>query len=414
MGINPDGALTPLAQVVQFNPREPASVSGGDPDMPAGVVLASQIEADSVYVAPVQERRWQRRETRQHAWAVQDGDVLVPFSWRAFVAGQVAVAMLPLAAPNRRGRYYALNTCHAPPGYLVLRPDPRWLDGAFLAHFLRHPDWAMLCAKWRALTCDKPIPMLALLRNIHMALPPLAEQRAWVGALQLDLRTLRARQQALHAADSERRLAFAQYFGATAVLRTRWRHAPLAELVQQILPGKPVPHAAGVGNGWRVLTPDHIGWNRLHPAQDQWCLAAPRRAVRVQAGDVLFSSARTGGGAALAPHDMAHTLIGPGVVILRNHDMEPAYLAGFLCSGTGLGEIERVAGHDRSGWLGRAAIGQIVLPVPPRACQAEFVQQRWGLDQACAAGLAHWQQAKDALSETRALAFRLPLGSAKW
>ncbi|MEN9867678.1 MAG: hypothetical protein RL748_3268, partial [Pseudomonadota bacterium] len=210
-----------------------------------GVVLVSQMVDDSVYVMPAPERRRQWRGARSVGQPVQDGDVVLPA--RANAHSPVATVMLPLAGHNQANGEYAFSYCQAPPGYLVLRPDPARLLGAFLAHCLRLTDWP----GWRT----RHQSILAALRLQKLVLPPLAVQRAWVTALEQAQQQLTQASQALDACDQERRQAYTRYFGSTLSLRGRWPQARLGELVPQILHGQARHSAPGQHGPWRVLTP---------------------------------------------------------------------------------------------------------------------------------------------------------------
>lgn len=382
-----------LSTLVALNPRQAEAGQAGLAWHAGGVVLTSALRAETVYVAEQAERRRCYGAGRPHAWPVQNGDVVLPAKWRADLAGQVASVVC--------GGMGGFGHCAAPAGYLVLRPDPSQLDSGFLAHLLRYlaaPGGVLAEAAQAGFGL---VPMLPLLRRLRLRLPSLAQQQALVAELNLALANLWQRQSALAALDQARRRAFTEFFGSTSTLLATLPHATLGQVVQQILLGKADWRNPVHAPGWHMLRAHHVTWNRLHPLPAHPAPLARRPAgqVALQAGDVLLGTSCRGGGAAVVPDGLPPTRIGPGLALLRGHLQEPGYLAAFLCSGTGLGEIERVANYGRNDWLGREAIAKIRLPLPPRAKQVQFLQQRQGLDQDCANALAAWQQAQSALQQ---------------
>jgi restriction endonuclease S subunit len=63
------------------------------------------------------------------------------------------------------------------------------------------------------------------------------------------------------------------------------------------------------------------------------------------------------------------------VAILRSTRLEPGFLAAFLCSSAGLGEIELAQITYRRPCLGIDALRTIRLVVPPLALQRQFVEE---------------------------------------
>jgi type I restriction enzyme S subunit len=351
-----------LECVARFNPhwRDDFAV----PDMQVAYVTAPLLSAMSWEVWP--ERR-RLGDIRRSFPAFADNDVLVANHWTMLQQGTAGMARLDATYP------YGFCTSNM----TVIRPDSQQLDARYLMYFLRQPQMDTLVEDYLALAADKrPLPTQAFLKNLLVPLPPLEQQRYW--AVELD----RAHQAC---ADARRHLAglardrrnfFRDFFADTLAMRQSKAETALGAHLDVVILGTGAWAQYQVDQGHAVIRPSNLGdqqllmENLLH-VRLPWGVS---RRARVHPGDVLIGTRATVG-AAVAPKDVGVAYAGSGVAILRSTRLAPEFLAAFLCSSAGLGEIELAQITYRRPCLGIEALRTIRLVVPPLALQRRFVEE---------------------------------------
>lgn len=327
----------------------------------------------------------------------QHGDVLLPGHFAAFANGQCAQVNM------------TRETGFCPDRMLVLRADPARLDARYLLYFLRQSRMRNFIAVHLQGSKRQFPHTRELLRELKLPLPTLFQQQNLFR--QLDHAFELRRKWALEAKsrDTTRRLFFHNFFGTTGTMQQRWQALEMHQLLDKLIIGNASVERYRTDRGEYLIRPLNLGCNRIL-LDDMVHVQLPPQGVRrnrVLPGDVLLSlPAGQQGQTACAPPDIAPACAGAGVAILRTRLLEPGFLAAYLSSGTGLGEIERVLlslpGHD----LTASAVRAMRLLLPPRAMQQEFVLADHELEADCDAAWARLSQARARFAQLEHEAFR--------
>lgn len=388
-------ALVELGAVVVFNPPWPRqALSGMSHAAHVAYVTPEMLFPDALEVEPETACFGDCREGHHHFC---HGDVLAPGNFAALQAGACAQAVLTQAS----------GFC--PDRMLVLRPDAQQLDARYLLHFLRQTRMRNFIAV-HLQDSKRTFPHTReFLRQLKMPLPTLYQQQNWSRQLDHAFELWRKWAREAKSRDTTRRLFFHNFFGTTSGMQQRWQAVELGRLLDKLIIGSASLERYRAPHGDWLIRPGNLGCNRINMEDMlQVCLpAAGVRRNRVLAGDVLFSLlAGQHGQTAAAPAEIAPASIGAGVAILRSAQLEPGFLAAYLSSGTGLGEIERVLaglpGHD----LTASAVRGMRLLLPPRAMQCEFVLADRELEADCDAAWSRVAQFRKRFMQLEHEAFR--------
>ncbi len=390
-------ALVELGAVVAFNPPWPRqALSGLAHSTHVAYVTPEMLSSDALEVVPETACLGDCREGHHH---FQPHDVLVPGNFAALQAG--ACAQAQLAADRELG--------FCPDRMLVLRADPAQLDARYLLYFLRQARMRHFIAV-HLQNSKRTFPHTRdFLRQLKIPLPTLYQQQNCCRQLDHAFELWRKWRREALSRDTTRRLFFHNFFGTTASMQQRWQPVELNRLLDKLIMGSSSLERYRAPQGDWLIRPGNLGCNRIN-RDDMMHVrlpAASSRRNRVLAGDVLLSlQAGQQGQTATAPPDIAPASIGGGVAILRSSQLEAGFLAAYLSSGTGLGEIERVLvalpGHD----LTASAVRGMRLLLPPRAMQREFVLADRELEADCDAAWARVSQTRKRFMQLEHEAFR--------
>lgn len=353
--------LAPLQAVASFNPAWTQQNLPGY--TPVGYANEDSLNADALTFTA--ENALLGECAEDHLPFV-DGDVLVPGTFAALRARHCMQARL--------GTNQHLGFC--PDRMMVLRADGVRLDARYLLYFLRqHRMQALIEAHLQGSKRQFPHPR-EFLQTLLIPLPPLSTQQHWCRQLDHMFEQLHKWQETAHSRDTTRRLAFFNFFGSSNTMRERWPMVQLHQVIDKIIPGSSTLARFHASTGEALIRPCNLGNNRLHLLDVLHVQAPPHgvRRSRVEPGDVLFCM--TGpelGNSAVAVHGLAPSYAGKGVAIVRSKLIEPGYLAAYLNSGMGMGEIEQalktLPGEDFT----PEALRALHLPLPPRPMQQEFM-----------------------------------------
>jgi type I restriction enzyme S subunit len=389
---------TPLGAVARINPRWRNDRAA--PDTMVAYVTHNVVSATEVTLCP--ERR-RLDEIGRNAPTFQDNDVLVLNQWKALQAGKAGMAST--------GADYAHGFCTV--SFAVIRPDPLQLDARYCLYFMRHPgmyERVALYVEAAVSAGRRPSPQ-AFLSELLLPLPPLAQQCYWAGELDRAFDACTAARRKLAALERQRRNFFRHFFGSTLTMRETWRETTLGTQLDAIIIGSGAMAQYRDSQGDALLRPCNVGdnvllgTNLLH-VRLPW---GNWQSKRVQPGDVLMCT-RTSG-VAVAPPDIGVAHAGSGLAILRSSSLEPGFLAAFLLSGTGQGELEWFAiTHGRR--LSVGVIGSLRLAVPPLALQRQFVRESTQFDPDIAAARERLAQAMGCFDAVERAAFDTELAGA--
>lgn len=391
--------LRPLHTVVTFNPR------WLDGDWPShtrlawangDAICADKLSLDTESASLEKPRDECLEDYRQFI----DGDVVLPSSFTALEAGEVALAELaePGTAP--------FGFC--PERLIVMRADKTRLDSRFLLFFLRQGHMKNFIAVHQKENRRMLPQPLDFLRTLKIPLPPLIVQQHWCRQLEQAFAARTHWLLAAKALDATRRLGFINFFGSTLTQKEKWTPLSLSQVLDNMIIGYPTMARFRALRGEMLVRPCNLGCNRL-VLDDVAYVQPPAFGVRrnpVLAGDVLFSLIDAGAGrSAVFRHEHGPAWLDKGMVVLRSKTVAPEYLAAFLSSGTGLGEIaqalESMPGRD----LTVDAVRAMQLALPPRPMQQAFVGEDQEREADCSAAWARFSTAQAKLAALERDAF---------
>lgn len=388
-------ALVELGAVLAFNPPWPRqALSGLAHAAHVAYVTPEMLFPEALEVVPETACFGDCREGHNH---FRDGDVLAPGNFAALEAGACAQAVLS----------QGVGFC--PDRMLVLRPDPQQLEARYLLYFLRQARMRNFIAVHMQ-DSKRTFPHTReFLRQLKMPLPTLFQQQNWCRQLDHAFELWRKWAREARSRDTTRRLFFHNFFGTTSSMQQRWQALELNRLLDKLIIGSASLERYRTPQGDWLIRPGNLGCNRIN-MEDMLRVRLPlvsMRRNRVQSGDVLLSLlAGQHGQTATAPADIAPASVGGGVAILRSTQLEPGFLAAYLSSGTGLGEIERVLAGLPGNDLTASAVRGMRLLLPPRAMQQEFVLADRELEADCDAAWARVAQTRKRFMQLEHEAFR--------
>ncbi len=197
----------------------------------------------------------------------------------------------------------------------------------------------------------------------------------------------------------------------TERLPDSWVWTPLAELLFGIETGKSFkcderpPQAGEVG----VVKVSAVSWGEYQEQESKTCLDVARinPALFIRSGDFLFSRANTQelvGACVIARQSKLNVMLSDKILRFRFADeaMKP-WLLGFLRTRNGRAQIEALASGNQASMrnIGQERIGQIRVPLAPRAEQTRIVAKLEELLSDLDAGVAELKAAQRKLKQYR-------------
>jgi len=198
---------------------------------------------------------------------------------------------------------------------------------------------------------------------------------------------------------------------AAWTLPDNWTWVPLSELLSGIETGKSFkcderpPRGDEVG----VVKVSAVSWGEYQEQESKTCLDAARinPELFVQPGDFLFSRANTQelvGACVIARQTKLHVMLSDKILRFRFADAAMKYwLLPFLRSSNGRSQIESLASGNQKSMrnIGQERIGQIQVPLPPRAEQTRIVAKLEELLSDLDAGVTELKAAQKKLKQYR-------------
>lgn len=197
----------------------------------------------------------------------------------------------------------------------------------------------------------------------------------------------------------------------TERLPDSWVWTPLAELLFGIEAGKSFkcderpPQTGEVG----VVKVSAVSWGEYQEQESKTCLDVARvnPALFIRSGDFLFSRANTQelvGACVIARQSKLNVMLSDKILRFRFADgaMKP-WLLGFLRTRNGRAQIEALASGNQASMrnIGQERIGQIRVPLAPRAEQTRIVAKLEELLSDLDAGVAELKAAQRKLKQYR-------------
>jgi len=271
----------------------------------------------------------------------------------------------------------SLNRGTASTGFCVLRPHPDKLDGAYLFHWVRSPQFVAQMVS-RATGASYPAVSDRIVGESNVPLPPLAEQRRIAEILDKADALRAKRRAALAQLDTLTQAIFLDMFGEPALNPKGWLPAVLGDVVFSASDG---PHVspAYAEDGIPFLSTRHvrageITWDDLkfisaEDAEVHW------RKCRPQRGDILYTKGGTTGLAAAVRTDRAFA-VWVHVALLKPDPakVEPFWLEtilnGDFCYRQSQALTRGIANRD----LGLTRMVRIKIYLPPLEEQRKFVE----------------------------------------
>jgi type I restriction enzyme S subunit len=386
-----------LGDIVTFNPRR--AIHDLPLATPVAYVTLSGLNASAATAAPV-VCRLDAAPMKTVKFA--HGDVLAASQLTALQAGRVAHADIE----------QDIGFCG--PHLYALRADPARLDARYLLHFLRQPRLRTMIATYWKNDGGRHLSALDFLKNLTLALPPLAEQQRHAARLDGLLTDCAQQRRALSRFDQSRLAHFIHVFGDADTLMRRWPRVSLGFEVETIRCGVRGWSNFRAKRGALLISPHHLDGNRLLAGPKNYVRIAPdhllARQTRVQPNDVLMTMGRERIRTLVAPAGIGDVYIDQDMVILRGCTVDPVFLAAYLRSPMVAETITHLV-RAHPGKLKRVGIRDIRalnVPLPPQHLQQEFVQMMLRLDRQ--EDLAHAQLARlgERLDHVERAAFRLP------
>ena len=208
--------------------------------------------------------------------------------------GDVLVATV---RPNLNGvaRVTAeLDDATASTGFCVLRPEPSSIDGNFLFHWVKTPDFVSDMVR-KSTGASYPAVSDRIILDSFVPLPPLSEQKRIAEILDRAEALRAKRRAALALLDELTQSIFLDMFGDAEVQDSKWTVHKIAEYVAEFQGGKSIESTDDNNSQRRVLKVSAVtGMKFRHheskPIDDAY---EPPDDHYVRNGDLLFSRANT-------------------------------------------------------------------------------------------------------------------------
>ena len=254
-------------------------------------------------------------------------------------------------------------------------PDAKAADTRFVFHALSNQVPNLVA---RSVGGAQPNISQGIIKNLKLALPPLAEQRRIAEVLD-KAEALRAkRRAALAQLDSLTQSLFLDLFGDPSSIFQKWPTKKLGDLLDFLTSGSRGWAEYYSESGDLFLRIQNVRRDQLL-LDDVAYVQAPETAeakrTRVQPGDVLFSITADLGRTAVVPEGLGIAYINQHLSILRTKALVPRFLSAFFTTPSG---ERQVFGKNRQAvkaGLNFDDIRSFLIPVPPLDLQREFARR---------------------------------------
>ena len=228
-----------------------------------------------------------------------------------------------------------LDGATASTGYTVLRPRSDRVDGSYLFHWVKHPEFVGEMVRL-ATGASYPAVSDKIVRAAMIPLPPLPEQRR-IAAILDKADALRAkRREAIAKLDQLEQSVFIEMFGDPFDTAASKKHVPFRELTRRITYGftSPMSH---IETGIPILTAKNIkdgniDFEKVHYAARHEFDALTAKS-KPNAGDILITKDGSIGRCAVVP-DVGELCINQSValVVPNRNKAQPAYISAYIRS----------------------------------------------------------------------------------
>ncbi len=217
-----------------------------------------------------------------------------------------------------------------------------------------------------------------LLKQLHIPLPPLAEQHRIVDILDRAEALRAKRRSALAQLNTLSQSMFADLFGDHATILSRWPIGKLGEILDFLTSGSRGWAAHYSESGSLFLRIQNVGDDEL--LLDDVAYVAPpdtaeAKRTRVQPGDVLLSITADLGRTAVVPDGIGTAFINQHLSILRTKALVPRFLSAYIASPVGQHQVSGRNRHGVKAGLNFDDIRSFVVPLPPFEMQREFARR---------------------------------------
>ena len=254
-------------------------------------------------------------------------------------------------------------------------PDPKAAEVRFLFHALSN-QVANLVA--RGVGGAQPNISQGIIKDLKLALPPLAEQRLIAEVLDRAEALRAKRRAALAQLDSLTQSLFLDLFGDHKTILESWPTKKLGELLDFLTSGSRGWAEYYANSGDLFLRIQNVRRDEL-VLEDVAYVNAPDTAeakrTKVQPGDVLLSITADLGRTAAVPEGIGTAFINQHLSILRTKALVPRFLSAYFACPVGQ---RQVLGRNRQAvkaGLNFDDIRSFIVPLPPIPLQREFARR---------------------------------------
>lgn len=285
-----------------------------------------------------------------------------------------------------------LDGATASTGYTVLRPRLDKVDGSYLFHWVKHPEFVGEMVRL-ATGASYPAVSDRIVRAAMIPLPPLSEQRR-VAAILDKADALRAkRREAIAKLDQLLQSVFLEMFGDPVANPKGWPQVRFSELLESIDSGtSPVClDRSAIDNEWAVLKLSAVTRCEYDPSANKALPDGvdPDKSLEVKAGDLLFTRKNTRDLVAACAFvtNTPPRLLLPDLIFrfrLKNlAPVAPRYLQALLAFPGKRKDIQSLAGGSAGSMpnISKAKLSNALIELPPKDLQCEFERRLKHFDQ---------------------------------
>ncbi len=280
-------------------------------------------------------------------------------------------------------------------GFCVLRPLPSRLDGRYLYHWVRTPQFIANLAS-RATGASYPAASDAIVKRSKLPLPPLLEQRRIAAILDKADAIRRKRREAIRLTEALLRSAFLEMFGDPVTNLMGWDVIPFGKLVPRGFRNGLSPSKGGHVL-FQVLTLSSVTGERFNRrgVKEGRFSTLPGTDKLVRSGDFLICRGNGNlflvGRGHFPPGDLTPAVF-PDTIIAAGIDLrllDPAFFESLWASSLVRRQIEQKA-RTTSGIfkVNQAMLKETSVIVPPFGLQKQFSEIAKRID-GLRAGLSH-------------------------
>jgi type I restriction enzyme S subunit len=276
-------------------------------------------------------------------------------------------------------------------GFCVLRPQASRLDGSFLFHWVKAPDFVRAMVA-NATGASYPAVSDKIVRESQLLLPPLADQRRIADILDRAEALRAKRREALGKLDELVGAVFVEMFGATG--SARWPSTALGDLVSEFRYG--TSNKSGPEGLPALRIPNVVGGTLdLSELKQVQVEAAELDRLRLRDGDLLF--VRTNGNpdyvgrcavfeesaVVTTPFDPASFIYASYLIRARPKPavVDPVFLREFFSSTDGRKQLRERAKTSAGQFnINTEGLGSLQVPAHPLRTQQTFARRVAAID----------------------------------